>query len=1047
MDIAGYDELRREQAEKRASGELMGIGLSFFTERRRRRAAQAHGHPRPRHGRRRASCACTRPARPSLRLSVQTPGPGPRDDVRPDRRRGAGHPAGGHRGRPRRHRQHAVRPRHLRLALDAGVGRGRRRRRSRRVRDKARIIAAADAGVLARRPRVGAGPLVREGRPGAGQDDPGDRAGCRTATLELPEGVEGHLDADCVYDPPNLTYPFGAYICVVDVDPGTGQVKVRRFIAVDDCGPRINPMIVEGQVHGGLADGVGMALMQVIAFDEDGNCLGGSFMDYLLPTSMECPSWELGETVTPSPHHPLGVKGVGESATVGSPAAVVNAVHRRHPAVRRAPRRHAAHARRRCGGPCRATRSGPTWRSSERELDDHDAACTSGPSELRRRARPVRARPRGAAPSGRRRPSRATRRSCWPTARSWGSSAAVRGGDGAGAGAGRCSTPARPCCCASRPTPRSREQPGKLTRRAQPVPVRRDARDLPRTGRARAAGGRARRRPIAPALAAARRERSATTVAPWARGRDAADADAVVVASHGRDEEDGARRRARRRRALHRAGRQPQAGRGRARRRSTSTRRRAGPRAHARRARHRRAHARGGRAVDPRRDRRRRGRADGRPVDCRSPRRAAPSTPTAIDPVCGMTVAAVESSLHLDHDGDALLVLRPRLPATRSPPTRARTLTLVTRPRRRSSPTSTTLRAAARRGRLPRRPRAGDRAVLRGRGCRSRCCSKARPASARPRRPRRWPRVLDTPLIRLQCYEGIDAAEALYEWNYPRQLLGIRLAEARGATVDEDRPVRRATTSSTGRCCRRSSTPGRGPAVLLIDEVDRADDEFEAFLFELLAESTVTIPELGTLHADCPADRRADVEPHPRPARRAQAPLPLPLDRLPAAGAGRRASSAAACPRRRPTLAEQAAAAVQRAAHASTCRSRPASPRRSTGSRALDLLGIDRARRRRRRRDPRLGAQVPRGPRPRDRARASTGSPARADLPHLPFAGIGRKTGSETDFRPNAGEEATTAATARAAGRRCLRGRRSRGAGSRGTPMPTRWGRRNRPRS
>ena len=144
--------------------------------------------------------------------------------------------------------------------------------------------------------------------------------------LELPDGVEGHLDASVVYNPPNLTYPFGAYICVVDVDKGTGHVKVRRFIAVDDCGPRINPMIVEGQVHGGLADGVGMALMEVMAFDENGNHLGGSFMDYLLPTSMECPSWELGETVTPSPHHPIGAKGVGESATVGSPAAIVNAV-------------------------------------------------------------------------------------------------------------------------------------------------------------------------------------------------------------------------------------------------------------------------------------------------------------------------------------------------------------------------------------------------------------------------------------------------------------------------------------------------------------------------------------------------------------------------------------------------------------------------------------------------------------------------------------------------------------------------------------------------
>jgi len=129
-----------------------------------------------------------------------------------------------------------------------------------------------------------------------------------------------------VYDPPNLTYPYGAYICVVDVDPGTGEIKLRRFISVDDCGVRINPTIVEGQIHGGLAEGVGIALMQQIVFDEQGNCLSGSFMDYLVPSSMEVPDWELGETVTPSPHHPLGTKGVGESSNVGSPPAVVNAV-------------------------------------------------------------------------------------------------------------------------------------------------------------------------------------------------------------------------------------------------------------------------------------------------------------------------------------------------------------------------------------------------------------------------------------------------------------------------------------------------------------------------------------------------------------------------------------------------------------------------------------------------------------------------------------------------------------------------------------------------
>ena len=90
---------------------------------------------------------------------------------------------------------------------------------------------------------------------------------------DLPEGIEGGLEAQICYNPSNLTYPFGAYICVVDVDPGTAVVKVRRFIAVDDCGTRINPMIIEGQVHGGLTDGVGMALMEMISFDEDGNCL------------------------------------------------------------------------------------------------------------------------------------------------------------------------------------------------------------------------------------------------------------------------------------------------------------------------------------------------------------------------------------------------------------------------------------------------------------------------------------------------------------------------------------------------------------------------------------------------------------------------------------------------------------------------------------------------------------------------------------------------------------------------------------------------------
>ncbi|HYM61883.1 MAG TPA: molybdopterin cofactor-binding domain-containing protein, partial [Thermoanaerobaculia bacterium] len=141
-----------------------------------------------------------------------------------------------------------------------------------------------------------------------------------------PQGLEAGLEAVHYYDPPNLTFPFGSYIAVVDIDRGTGAVKVRRFVAVDDCGNIINPMIVDGQIHGGLTMGLAPALFEEINYDSDGNIQGGSLMDYLVPTAMETPSWETDKTCTPSPHHPLGAKGVGESATVGAPPAIVNAV-------------------------------------------------------------------------------------------------------------------------------------------------------------------------------------------------------------------------------------------------------------------------------------------------------------------------------------------------------------------------------------------------------------------------------------------------------------------------------------------------------------------------------------------------------------------------------------------------------------------------------------------------------------------------------------------------------------------------------------------------
>ena len=139
-------------------------------------------------------------------------------------------------------------------------------------------------------------------------------------------GIEPGLEAVSYYDPPNMTYPFGAYICVVEIDVDTGVTDVLRFYALDDCGTRINPMIIEGQVHGGLTEALAIAMGQEITYDEMGNVKGASLMDFFLPTAVETPVWETDHTVTPSPHHPIGAKGVGESPNVGGVSAFSNAV-------------------------------------------------------------------------------------------------------------------------------------------------------------------------------------------------------------------------------------------------------------------------------------------------------------------------------------------------------------------------------------------------------------------------------------------------------------------------------------------------------------------------------------------------------------------------------------------------------------------------------------------------------------------------------------------------------------------------------------------------
>ena len=142
----------------------------------------------------------------------------------------------------------------------------------------------------------------------------------------LPQGMEAGLEATSFYDPPNFVYPFGAHVAVVEVEADTGQVTLKKYVAVDDCGPQINPMIVEGQVHGGVVQGVGQALWEGAVYDDNGQLVTGSMLDYAIPRADGLPNIDVLSTVTKSPHHPLGVKGIGEAGTIVSTATVYNAV-------------------------------------------------------------------------------------------------------------------------------------------------------------------------------------------------------------------------------------------------------------------------------------------------------------------------------------------------------------------------------------------------------------------------------------------------------------------------------------------------------------------------------------------------------------------------------------------------------------------------------------------------------------------------------------------------------------------------------------------------
>jgi aerobic carbon-monoxide dehydrogenase large subunit len=323
LEAVDYKALRKEQAEKRAKGELMGIGISTFTEivgagpnkvcdilgialfdscdirvnptgsaiARLGTMSQGQGHATTY-----AQIIATELGLPSSEIQIEE---GDTDKAP----YGAG--TWGSRSTP--------------------VGGAAAAVAARKIKAKARKIAAHLLEVAEGDLEWEVDRFKVKGVPG--QEKTMKELAMAAHTGNLPDGMEKGLDATDYYDPPNMTFPFGAYVCVVDIDRFTGETKIRRFYALDDCGTRINPMIIEGQIHGGLTEAFAVAMGQQLVFDAQGNLLSNSLMDYFLPTAAETPKWETDYTVTPSPHHPIGAKGVAESPHVGGIPCFSNAIN------------------------------------------------------------------------------------------------------------------------------------------------------------------------------------------------------------------------------------------------------------------------------------------------------------------------------------------------------------------------------------------------------------------------------------------------------------------------------------------------------------------------------------------------------------------------------------------------------------------------------------------------------------------------------------------------------------------------------------------------
>jgi aerobic carbon-monoxide dehydrogenase large subunit len=199
-------------------------------------------------------------------------------------------------------------------------------RAARKVQDKAKRICAALLEAAPEDIEMTDGKYQVRGSPDKSMTMAEISGAAHIPPNELPADIEPGLEESSFYDPENFVFPFGAHACVVDVDAETGKVTVVRYLAVDDCGPAINPMLIDGQVHGGITHAIGQALYEQVVYDEDGQLVTGTFVDYALPTAAEVPSFETDRTETPSPTNSLGVKGIGEAGTIAATPAVAAAV-------------------------------------------------------------------------------------------------------------------------------------------------------------------------------------------------------------------------------------------------------------------------------------------------------------------------------------------------------------------------------------------------------------------------------------------------------------------------------------------------------------------------------------------------------------------------------------------------------------------------------------------------------------------------------------------------------------------------------------------------